>query len=99
MQPLFGEMFDQDRLKAAGEVWMKGLRDMQDSAAANTKARTDEVVDFWKAFFSVKSMDDVHQLQAHVAKSVENSMGDTKKATDSFKSLVESTTKTLKPGE
>ena len=98
MQPLFGDMFDQGRLKAAGEAWVKGLRDMQDIATATSKARTDEVVDFWKAFFSVKSMEDVRHLQTHVAKSIENSMGDTQKATESFKSLVETTTKPLKPG-
>ena len=95
MQPLFGEMFDQARLKAAGEAWVKGVREMQDTATATSKARTEEVVDFWKAFFSVKSMDDVQKLQEHVAKSIENTMGDAQKATDSFKSLVETTTKTL----
>ncbi len=99
MQPLFGDMFDQARLKAAGEAWVKGLHEMQDTAAATAKARTEEVVDFWKAFFSVKSMDDMHNLQAHVAKSIENSMGDTQKAAESFKSLIETTTKPLKPGE
>ena len=96
MQPLFGEMFDQARLKAAGEVWMKGVREMQETASAHTKARSDEVVDFWKAFFSVKSMEDVHKLQAHVAESIEKSVGDTQKAAESFKTIVENSMKPLK---
>ena len=97
MQPLFGDMFDQARLKAAGEAWVKGVREMQETASASTKARSEEVVDFWKAFFSVKSMEDMQSLQTHVAKSIENSVGDTQKAAESFKTLVETTTKPLKP--
>lgn len=76
----------------SGQIWTAGVQDLSRQVAATAQASFEETVSTFKAFGSVKSLKDVMDLQANLARStLEKSFAESGKLTDASFKLAEQT--------
>ena len=87
-----------EALMKSGEIWMKGVQDIAKDMTETSKGQIEEMMTTWKTMTTVKTFDELKELQStFVTSFFEKSAAETKKLMEEFKDLAEKTMAPIKP--